>query len=242
MIKGIDEEITSPDREKISVIIPVFNEEKSINRTIKKTREVSGEENIEIIVVDGSPSGNTIRKINHSEIISLKSPRGRARQMNRGAERASGEILLFLHGDTILPREAFLEIRRVMAGSRFTAGAFSLSFDNKSFPFRLIEWGANIRNRITRVPFGDQAYFIKKKDFEDLGKFPHIPLMEDFEFMRRIKKSGKHIHISKFSVVTSARKWESDGILYTNMRNWALQLLYTLGASPEKLYKFYYRK
>jgi rSAM/selenodomain-associated transferase 2 len=229
-------------REKMSVIIPVYNEEEGINRTIERTREISGEEDIEIIAVDGVPEGNTIGVIKDRTVIPLKSPRGRARQMNRGAESASGEILLFLHADTVLPNGAFHEIRKILSGGRFMAGAFRLGFDNRGLFFRLTEWTTWLRNMITSIPFGDQAYFIRKKDFEDLGSFSDIPLMEDFEFMRRIKRSGKRIRISDMKVITSARKWEADGILYTNMRNWILQLLYVMGASPEKLVKYYYRE
>ncbi len=228
--------------EKISVIIPVYNEEEGINGTIEMLRNISGEEDIEIITVDGVPSGNTISSIKDRAVIPLKSPRGRARQMNRGAENASGDILLFLHADTLLPPGAFHEMRIILAGTRFTAGAFSLGFDNRSFPFRLIERMAQIRNRITRIPYGDQAYFIRKKDFDGMGGFSPVPLMEDFEFMRRIKRAGKKIHISPLKVTTSARKWETEGILYTTMRNWILQLLYATGTPPEKLYKYYYGK
>jgi rSAM/selenodomain-associated transferase 2 len=228
--------------EKISIVIPVYNEEERINRTIERIREIAEQEDIEIITVDGSPAGNTIGKIKDSRVIPLKSPRGRARQMNRGAEKASGEILLFLHADTLLPPRAFHEIRRILDDSRFTAGAFRLSFDNRSFPFRLIEWTTGIRNRITRIPYGDQAYFIRKINFENIGRFPDIPLMEDLEFMRRIKKAGKRIRISNLRVKTSARKWETEGIFYTMIRNWTLQLLYIMGTPPEKLVKYYYRE
>jgi rSAM/selenodomain-associated transferase 2 len=228
--------------ERITVVLPVYNEEEGINRIVERIREIAGEEDIEIIAVDGVPEGNTIRVIRDSAVISLKSSRGRARQMNRGAESASGEFLLFLHADTILPTGAFHEIRRILADGRFMAGAFRLGFDNRGLFFRLTEWTTWLRNMVTRIPFGDQAYFVRKKDFDDLGRFSDIPLMEDFEFMRRIKRSGKRIRISDMKVITSARKWEADGILYTNIRNWILQFLYAMGASPEKLVKYYYRE
>lgn len=231
-----------PGREKISVIIPVFNEEEGINRIIKRIGEISGEEDTEIIVADGSPSGNTLGVIEESKVIKLLAPRGRARQMNRGAEKAGGHILLFLHADTILPSGAFDEIGRILADPRNTAGVFGLRFDNRSLPFRVIEFTAGIRNLLTGTPFGDQAYFLRKNDFLSLGGFPDIPLMEDLDFMRRIKKAGRKIRISPLKAVTSARKWESEGIIFTILRNIFLQLLYYLGFPAEKLVKFYYRE
>ncbi len=234
--------MSAPGTEKISVIIPVFNEEVGINRIIDRIGKISGEEDIEIIVADGSPSGNTIGAIDERKVIKLLSPRGRARQMNRGAEKAGGDILLFIHADTILPSGAFHEIGRILADPRYTAGAFGLSFDNRSLPFRIIEFTAGIRNLLTGTPFGDQTYFLRKIDFLKLGGFPDIPLMEDLEFMRRIRKAGRKIRISPLKIVTSARKWEREGIIFTSLRNIFLQLLYYLGVPAEKLMRFYYRE
>jgi rSAM/selenodomain-associated transferase 2 len=226
---------------KISVIIPVLHEEENINPLLGMIRERDGSHDIEIIVSDGDEGGSTISRITDEGVIRIISEKGRAVQMNRGAEAASGDVLLFLHADTVLPRAAFDAISAAVKNEGAMAGAFGLSFDSRSPILRFIAFMAGTRSRITRVPFGDQAIFITKDCFRLLGGYREIPIMEDVEIMKRIRKSGWKIHLSGKRVISSARKWREEGIFFTTLRNWVLQLLYFLGVKPERLVRYYYR-
>jgi rSAM/selenodomain-associated transferase 2 len=223
----------------ISVIIPVWNEPSLINDTVRTIFTLHYEGDLEVIAVDGSAEGETIRAIRDKRVRTLTSERGRSRQMNRGAYSARGDILLFLHADTTLPPNALKEVSRVMAEGEVVAGAFDLEIQSGRPVFRLIESAASLRSRITRMPYGDQAIFIRKDYFHAIGCFREMPLMEDVELMRRIRKAGDKISIIPERVKTSPRRWEKEGILICTLRNWALITLYFLGVSPERLVRFY---
>ncbi len=227
---------------KISVVIPVLNEGDQIGEILSALERAAAGATYEVIVVDGDPAGSTIRQIADSGIIAITSGPGRARQMNAGAARASGEILLFLHADTHLPEKAFARITGALAGSRFIGGAFDLGIQNGRRIFQLIGRCASLKHRLTRVPYGDQAIFVRRQYFQEIGGYPEIPLMEDIELMKRIKRKGWPIIILPDAVKTSSRKWEKDGVAYTIFRNWTLQTLYLLGIPAEKLVKYYYKE
>ncbi len=222
----------------ISIILPVLNEEAIIRKAIERLRP-SGAAKAEIIVVDGDPSGSTISKIDHPVIKIICQP-GRGRQMNRGAAMASGRILLFLHADTILPKNALLRIADAMTDERIAAGAFDLGIGSIRPVFRITEQYVRLRTRLTRIPFGDQAIFIRSKFFFEIGGYRDIPIMEDVELMGRIKKNGARIHIIPDKVMTSARRWEREGVLCCTFRNWTLQIAYLLGVPPETLKQWYH--
>lgn len=224
----------------ISTILPVSQESERINGMIAHLRELRSDARMEIIVVDGDLQGGTIKTIRDSEVITAISEEGRAFQMNCGASLATGDILLFLHADTLLPVDALTRIKEAMNDSRFVAGAFDLGIDTGKRIFRITEKYVALRTRLTRVPFGDQAIFVRKNYFDKIGGYKDIPLMEDVEIMRRIRKQGDKILIIPEKVMTSARRWEKEGILYCTFRNWALQLSYALGVPPERLVKWYY--
>lgn len=226
---------------KLSIIVPVLHETEAVNPFIEHIRKVGKGEDYEIIVVDGSPEKNTIIAIKDRDVIKKTSPKGRARQMNAGAAVARGEILLFLHVDTKLPLNAFKKIREVLENSRYVGGAFDLELDTQRRSLRFIAWTARIRVRFTEIPYGDQAIFLRKDYFNDIGYYRDIPLMEDVELMKRIKRLGGKIYIIKDPVRSSPRKWLQDGIFYTSFRNHIIRLLYFLGVSPNKLVKLYYK-
>ncbi len=223
-----------------SVIIPVLDESSTINQTIEHIYHVGSGTDIEVIVIDGDVEGKTIRAIRNKEVIKGISPRGRGKQMNKGASLAQKDILVFLHTDTELPEDAFRTISSIMEGKRYLAGAFDLGIRSSRPVFRIIEKAVYVRTRVTRIPCGDQAIFIKKDFFDRLNGFQEIPLMEDVEFMRRMKRSGYKICIIPQKVKTSPRRWEKEGIFYCTMRNWILRSLYLLGVPPDKLVRFYY--
>lgn len=223
----------------ISIILPVLNEAGSINDAISSLRGLRPDAAIEIIVVDGDPRGGTIGTIRDKGTITAIGEKGRARQMNCGASLASGDILLFLHADTLLPVDALAHVKAAMDDDRSVAGAFDLGIDSERRVFRITEKYVALRTRVTRVPFGDQAIFIRKDYFNKIGGYSDIPLMEDVELMRRIRKRGDKIIIIPEKVMTSARRWEQEGVLRCTLRNWALQLSYALGVRPERLIKWY---
>lgn len=225
---------------KISVIVPVLHEEDGINALLRHVRDIAADEPIEIILIDGDPDGRTIKKIRSRDALTLRSPKGRGTQMNVGAASAQGNILLFLHADTILPENAFGLIREAIEDERYCGGAFDLGIESTRFLLRLTALCASLKHRITRVPYGDQAIFIRTDFFREIGGYSEIPLFEDVELMRRIKKLKKKIIILRSYTKTSPRKWEKDGILYKILRNWTLQTLYLMGASPKFLVKHYY--
>jgi rSAM/selenodomain-associated transferase 2 len=224
----------------ISIIIPVFHEEEVINEAVDALHRLTLESRLEIIVVDGDPEEQTLKAIRDSGVIRARSEKGRGKQMNAGAMLASGEVLLFLHADTQLPPDGLTRIGTVMRDKNCMGGSFDLGIDSDKLCFRLIERVASLRSRITRMPYGDQAVFLRKDYFLGLGGFRELPLMEDVELMRRVRHSGGKIHIIGERVKTSARRWEKEGVLCCTLRNWMLILLYLLGVSPEYLARFYH--
>jgi rSAM/selenodomain-associated transferase 2 len=223
----------------ISVIIPVLNEAEGISGLISQLRDLEGGKDVEIIVVDGDPAGCTIKAIRDADVVTAIGGRGRAVQMNRGAALAEGDILLFLHADTLLPRNAFTRIQEAFQEPAYMAGCFDLGIRSARKIFRITERYVALRTRITRTPFGDQAIFIRREYFERIGRYMEIPIMEDVELMRRIRRRGDVICIIPEKVLTSARRWEREGILFTTFRNWMLQTLYCCGVSPKHLARFY---
>ena len=224
---------------KFSFIIPVWSEEAIISRTIEHVRNLSASGSEEIIVVDGDPAGRTIKAVRHMGVKTATSEKGRGRQMNIGASLAEGEILVFLHADTLLPPDALELIEKAMEDGSRIAGAFDLAIESERPAYRLIEKAASLRSRMTRIPYGDQTVFIRKNDFLALGGFSDIPIMEDVEFMQRIKKKKGKICIIGKAVRTSPRRWEEEGVVYTTLRNWLLLSLYLCGVKPERLARFY---
>jgi rSAM/selenodomain-associated transferase 2 len=223
-----------------SIVIPVLHEGERILSLIDQVQAMRPAEPCEVIVVDGSPDLDTLRCLRgRNDVTALTAPVGRAKQMNRGASVARGEILIFLHSDTELPPGALGKIAEALRGNDAVGGAFDLGIASEKRVFRIIERASSIRSRLTRIPYGDQAIFLKKEYFDLIGGFREIPLMEDIEFMQRVKKRGGRIRILKDRVMTSPRRWEKEGILYCTLRNWTISTLYYLGVSPELLNRFY---
>lgn len=225
--------------QQISIIIPVLNEFRIINFTIEHLYTLDSSGTVEIIVVDGSPHGDTINTITRSNVQKISGQKGRGSQMNQGAAVAGGDILLFLHADTRLSHDALNQIVAATQQPDVVGGAFDLGIQSEKKIFRLIETGASIRSRLTRIPYGDQAIFLQKRFFDQIGGYRDIPIMEDVELMQRVKKAGKKIKIISRKVQTASRRWEKEGIVYCTLRNWSIRTLYLLGVPPEKLKEFY---
>ncbi|MEN6463924.1 MAG: TIGR04283 family arsenosugar biosynthesis glycosyltransferase [Syntrophaceae bacterium] len=224
---------------RFSVIIPVIHEEALINSTIGHVGTVRADVSTEIIVVDGDPEGTTIGVIRDRSVKTAVSEKGRGNQMNRGAALARGDILIFLHVDTRLPAGAFDLIEAASGDPACPAGAFDLAIASDRLVYRMLAKVASRRSRLTRIPYGDQALFFRREYFNSIGGFADIPLMEDVEIMRRLKKSGTRIAVIDRPVTTSARRWEKEGVIKCTLRNWLLATLYLSGASPQRLSKFY---
>ena len=226
---------------KFSIVIPVLNEQDRINSLIEHVHSQGYEGACEIIVADGDPQGGTIKTIQNKSVKTITSPKGRGRQMNAGATIARGEILIFLHADTRLPEMALEKISQALENKKYVGGAFGLAIDSDSLLLKYIAVRTSFRSRLNRIPYGDQAIFIRRSYFDKIGRFKDIPLMEDVELMRRIKKRGDEIFILRDRVKTSARRWEKEGIFYTTLKNRLFVGLYYVGVNPDKLAKYYRR-
>jgi uncharacterized protein len=226
--------VTEADLPLISVIIPVLNE---VDRLAATLATVQSGAKIEIIVVDGGSSDGTIALAQSLGVTVIAAPASRAAQMNAGASAAQGEILLFLHGDTGLPAQFDQQIRQAIAPP-IVAGAFELAIASPGWGLRLVEWGVKVRSRLLQLPYGDQALFLKASTFRELGGFAALPIMEDFEFVQRLRTLGK-IAIVPAPVLTSARRWQTIGVLKTTLLNQVIVLAYFLGISPSRIATWY---
>jgi rSAM/selenodomain-associated transferase 2 len=164
----------------------------------------------------------------------VMAPKGRALQMNEGARLASGDILLFLHSDTMLPDGYDKDIRRALADPCIAAGAFALSFDADTHAMRLLALGANLRSRLFSLPYGDQALFVRKAYFHEAGGFPKIPIMEDVAFVQTMKKRGR-ISILPPRITTSSRRYQAMGPFRTWVLNQLAMAGFFMGMPSEEL-------
>ncbi len=215
----------------ISVVIPTFNEELALPDTMVS---LAGEPQVETIVADADSQDRTAEIARSCGARVCTTPRGRARQMNAGAALARGEILLFLHADTRLPRGFASEVRRALADPGVSGGAFELAIDDSRRVMRLIERAANFRSRWLGLPYGDQAIFVRTSLFHALGGLADLPIMEDVDLVRRLRKHGR-LHIIRSPVVTSARRWRTGGILRTTALHQVLLAAYLFGIPPARL-------
>lgn len=222
----------------ISIIIPTLNEAENIKEAIASTHK---SENIEVIVVDGGSSDDTVAIAQSLGVKVISSSPGRAVQMNAGAAVANGEILLFLHADTRLGIGFDTQIRQALSQPRNVAGAFDLQINASPLVLRLVEWGVKLRSRFLQMPYGDQAIYLTKKVFQEIGGFPELPIMEDFELMRRLHSQGRIVIIST-PVITSARRWLQKGVFQTTILNQIIIIAYLLGVSPKRIRNWYRRE
>jgi rSAM/selenodomain-associated transferase 2 len=222
-----------------SIIIPVLHESKIINTLLDSLDCLTTDESFEIIIVDGSPTQDTLQVISRGNVMKYASRQGRGHQMNQGAAHATGHVLVFLHADTFLPPDALSLIQASLENQGYVGGAFSLGIRSQNRLLTIIAWGSTLRSRLTRAPYGDQVIFLRKSYFDALGGYQDIPLMEDVELMRRIRKKRGKIIILPTRVLNSDRRWKQEGLLYTTVRDLLIIFLYWCGISAEKLAKFY---
>ncbi len=240
----------------ISVVMPALNEAANIGRTLaplQALRQVGHQ----IILVDGGSTDGTRELAAPLVDTVIRSEPGRARQMNEGAAHATGDLLWFLHADTQVPASAATELMQLArvphqpASQEDQAGGsqqpdhlsdfwghFRVSIEDPAWPFRLIEWSMNLRTRLTSVVTGDQGLFVSCSLWEKTGGYRMMPLMEDVEISKRLRRYGNALHLES-QLVTSARRWRSGGIVKTIMLMWWLRLAYVAGVSPDRLAAWY---
>ncbi len=221
----------------ISIVIPTLNEAENLAETLASTESSV---DLEIIVVDGGSSDETLELAKSFGVRLLTTNAGRARQVNAGGLAARGDVLFFLHGDTLLPQGFERYVQDIMGKPGVVAGAFTLGIDGSEFGFRIVEMLANFRSRVLQMPYGDQGIFLRREVFSALGGFPDMVLMEDFVLMQRLRKRGR-VAIAPVAVKTSARRWRKLGILKTTLINQAVLLAHFLGSNPERLARWYGR-
>lgn len=220
---------------RISAVVPTLNEALRITETIQALWQAGVDE---VVVVDGGSRDETVTRARTAGARLLSAPRGRALQMNLGAREAEGSVLWFVHGDTRVPREGGRLIRQALSRPEVVAGAFDLGIDSPRWILRLVARVASWRTRLSRIPYGDQALFVRREVFEGVGGYPPWPLMEDVGLALRLRRQGKLVVVPA-RVWTSPRRWEREGVLYVTLRNWFLITLFTLGVSPSRLRRWY---
>jgi rSAM/selenodomain-associated transferase 2 len=220
---------------RISVIIPALNEQDEIASAVCSAR---GAYVGEVIVVDGGSDDQTVREASAVADLVVDSQRGRAAQMNAGAARATGEVLLFLHADTRLPVDFDSAVLAALVDPAVRGGRFDVRLEPGSFLLWLTAELINWRSRLSRIATGDQAIFVRRAVFEQLGGFPQLPLMEDIAFSRALKQRGR-VACLRARVVTSSRRWRRDGVVRTILLMWTLRFLYFCGVPPERLRRLY---
>jgi rSAM/selenodomain-associated transferase 2 len=223
---------------RLSIVVPVLDEAVNLQRLLPDLAARFGE--AEVIVVDGGSADASAAVARAAPgVRCVPSPAGRARQMNAGAAAASGDVLLFLHADTVLPDGAVAAIVGALRDPAVVGGRFDVRFSSPRWPLRMVAALMNRRSRLTSIATGDQAIFVRRPIFETLGGYPPIPLMEDIELTKRLKRQGP-VAALRLRVTTSSRKWEREGIARTITLMWILRFLYWCGMDPAKLHRWYY--
>lgn len=226
----------------IAVIIPTLNEERALPRTLLSLRQLRFDE---CVLVDGgsrdqtvSIAQNQLHGLSQQPAKVMTSEQGRAKQMNAGVEETRSDVLLFLHADTILPPETRHEINQVLEDPKYVGGRFDVRFEDDRGWAWLISRLMNWRSRWSGIATGDQAIFVRRVVFEDLGGFADVPLMEDIELTQRLKHVGS-VAALRTKVTTSFRRWEQQGAFRTIAQMWLLRFLYWIGIHPKTLHQLY---
>jgi rSAM/selenodomain-associated transferase 2 len=221
----------------LSVVMPVRNEEACLAATLASLRSGlrAGDE---VLVADGRSTDGTAGIARAAGAIVVESERGRGRQMNAAVVQAKGEVLLFLHADTLLPAGFREAVEVVLRDPGVAWGRFDVVFDEGGPLLRLIAWLISTRSRLFRSATGDQAIFVRREHFDAVGGYHEALLFEDVDLVRRLRPRGR-MGIPPVPAVTSSRRWRNRGVWSTTFRMWTLKSLYLLGVPAERLARHY---
>jgi rSAM/selenodomain-associated transferase 2 len=229
--------VAAADSRGISVIVPALNEADGIVETLQALQEMHGR-GLEIIVADGGSIDNTVELCTPLADRVIIAVTGRARQMQAGAASARGSVLWFLHADSRVPRDADRAIVTALGSGDHHWGRFDVRFLQAGLLLRVVAIFMNLRSHLTGIATGDQGIFVTRELFERVNGYPQIPLMEDIELSRRLKHHSRPACLHN-ELITSARRWQTQGTLRTILVMWSLRLAYFLGVSPARLAQFY---
>ena len=219
----------------VSIIIPALNEADYIASAIRSALAAAP---LEVIVVDGGSTDQTVSIAKEFSCRVLQCQNGRAAQQNYGAQHAQGKVFLFLHADSRLAPACIRQIHDVIVNDRVSGGGFGHRIEADGRLFRMIEWGNALRVRWLGIPYGDQGIFVRREVFQELGGFPDVPLMEDVLLMRKVRRLGRVVLLPG-PLLTSARRWQKFGPVRQTIRNWVLLSALRFGVSPNRLAHFY---
>lgn len=220
----------------VSIIIPTLNEEENIENLLNNLKSLKGD--FEVIFSDGGSLDKTIEIIkNFGDYKIIKSERGRAKQLNNGAKESNKDILLFLHADSIIEEDVLIKVENFIKNGN-KAGCLKIKFDSKKIIMRLFAILSNLRVKYRNIAFGDQAIFIEKKFFEDIGMFDDIPIMEDYKLSIKLKNVFPIKYIDSY-IISSSRRFEKNGILKTALLMQKLQYMFRRGVSIDKIANIY---
>lgn len=222
---------------KLSIIIPALNESRHLLASLQSLSLLKNHPH-EIIIVDGGSDDDTLKIAEPYVDFIFTSEKGRATQMNMGAAHASGDILWFLHADSLIPDNAYKHICTSLQNNQHIWGRFNIKLSGSNPVFRIIEQLINLRSKITKIATGDQGIFVLRSEFEKLNGFAAQPLMEDIQLCKQLKKISAPACLVN-TITTSSRRWESRGIIKTVILMWYLRLAYFLGTPASKLAKQY---
>jgi rSAM/selenodomain-associated transferase 2 len=220
----------------ISVIIPTYNEQERIASLLEAIYQDIGDQ-LEVVVVDGGSQDNTVAiVIQKPHVRLIKSSRGRAVQMNNGAKNSKGDILFFLHADSQLPVDWIGYIQMGIEDPKCVAGTFQLKFDQAGFWYDLYSQMSRLKSPL--FTYGDQGLFVRKTIFDETGGFEKLPIMEDYEILRRLGRMGRLVKLDAV-ITTSSRKFVKNGVIFQQLKNITIVILYLLGVNPKHLAKWY---
>ncbi len=226
------------DKPLLSVVIPTLNEAAVLGRTLQQLQHG---DKIEIVIADGGSEDNTTEIATKFGTKLIKASTGRANQLNEGVKSSTGRHLLFLHADTRLPHNYDELIRTALDNPGTVAGAFRFKTDTPSRAMRIIEWGTHFRSAVLQWPYGDQGLFMERRIFAESGGFPAIPIMEDFELIRQLRRRGTIVTLTE-AATTSARRWKRLGLIRTTIINQLMITGFLFGVPAERLRRLYRRK